>query len=224
MTDLVGWASDPKVRLSDARPWLRLSGLASYRPSVVSRPDEVSVVAVPDRVLRIAREAVARNRGRVRRGVRAKPLDDLRRGSAARSRRCRPVPEAERDRARDVRRGDARARDLEGEPDPRGAADRLVQWIVVTVPAAAVVAAGPAEAHVDRLDAQRGRVRRHPVDAADDLRGAPAAVRVEDLHRVDLRPRRDANDAADGAVVLRADDAGDERAVAVVVLRRRAGR
>src|SRR5438309_7606143 len=117
MTDLVGWASDPKVRLSDARPWLRLSGLASYRPSVVSRPDEVSVVAVPDRVLRIAREAVARNRGRVRRGVRAKPLDDLRRRSAARSRRCRPVPEAERDRARDVRRGDARARDLEGEPE-----------------------------------------------------------------------------------------------------------
>ena len=110
------------------------------------------------------------------------------------------------------------------EAGARGAADRLVQRIVVTVPAAAVVAAGPAEAHVDRLDAQRGRVRRHPVDAADDPSGAPAAVRVEDLHRVDLRPRRDANDSADGAVVLRADDAGDERAVAVVVLRRRAGR
>src|SRR5439155_14996509 len=43
------------------------------------------------------------------------------------------------------------------EAGARGAADRLVQWIVVTVPTAAVVAAGPAEAQVDRLDAQRGR-------------------------------------------------------------------
>src|SRR5207247_2116044 len=63
----------------------------------------------------------------------------------------------------------------------------------------------------------RRRVRGDPVDAADDLRVGPAALRVYHLDGVELRPRRDADDA--GAVVLRADRPCDVGAVTVVILR-----
>jgi hypothetical protein len=72
------------------------------------------------------------------------------------------------------------------------------------------------------LDVVRRRVGDQPVQAAQQLRERAAGARVEDLDRVQRRAGRH----ADGRAAVRAgpDDAADARAVAVVVLRRLAGR
>ena len=95
---------------------------------------------------------------------------------------------------------------------------RTVERVRVGVAAVAVVDARTAEAHIRDLDLQCCGVRGDPVDAADHLRVGAAALRVDDLDRVDLRARRHADDAC--AVVARGDRPGDVRSVAVVVARR----
>src|SRR6184192_4173241 len=90
-----------------------------------------------------------------------------------------------------------------------------MERVAVGIATVAVVRARPAQAHVGDLDPERRRVRRDPVDAADDLRVGTAALCVDDLDRVELRSGCDADDAR--AIVLRADRARDVSAVAVVV-------
>src|SRR3712207_2401287 len=79
-----------------------------------------------------------------------------------------------------------------------------------------VVRPGAGDAHVRRADAQRGRVLRHPVEAAEDLRERALAAARQDLDGVEPRSRRDAGDA--GALVARGDRAGHVGPVAAVVL------
>ena len=86
-------------------------------------------------------------------------------------RRCAPVPA--------VVAGGGRVQDA----GVGRVADRLVQRVAG---AGAVVVAEPAEAHVGDLDPERRGVRRHPVDAADDVGPQAAAAAVEHLHRVQL--------------------------------------
>src|SRR5438132_12286990 len=90
-----------------------------------------------------------------------------------------------------------------------------MECVAVGIATVAVVRSRPAQAHVRDLDPKRRRVRRDPVDAADDLRVGTAALRVDDLDRVELRSGCDADDAR--AVVLRADRARDVSAVAIGV-------
>src|SRR5919109_672244 len=101
---------------------------------------------------------------------------------------------AESGRARDVRRCHARPRDRvvaaalpAGEDADARGRDRValvarpgrreVREVGSGAPRAG---AGPAEAHVRHLDALRGGVGSHPVDAADHARPAAGAVVVED--------------------------------------------
>ena len=108
-------------------------------------------------------------------------------------------------------------RDDVGDAGRDRVADRPMKRVGVGIATVTVVRAGPAQAHVRDLDAERRRVRGDPVDAADDLRVGAAALRVDDLDRVELRSGCDADDAC--AVVLRADRASDVSAMTVVVTR-----
>ena len=97
--------------------------------------------------------------------------------------------------------------------DTRGGrvADRLVQGLL----AAAAALARAAEAEVGDPDAERRRVRRHPIDSADHLGDESLAARVERLDRVHGRPGGHPDHAR--AVVPRRDHTRHEGAVPVAV-------
>ena len=89
-----------------------------------------------------------------------------------------------------------------------------------------VVGLGDARAHrqVDDADVVRALVRDRPLERRDDVADDAAAVRVEHLQADEVRRRRDAGVRAARVVAVAGDDAGDVRAVAVVVVGLRAGR
>ena len=109
-----------------------------------------------------------------------------------------------------------------GDARCRRPADRLMERVEIRVAAVVVVRPAPAEAHARDLDVERRRVRGHPVDPADDLPPRARALPVEDLHRIDLAPGRNADNTC--PVVPRPDRAGHVCPVAVVVIRACAAR
>ena len=83
-----------------------------------------------------------------------------------------------------------------------------------------LVRLGDACAHrdVDDADVVRHAVRDGPLEGGDDVADDAAAVLVEHLQADEVRRRRDARVRAIRVVAVAGDDAGDVRAVAVVVV------
>ncbi len=105
--------------------------------------------------------------------------------------------------------GAVAGRDDHGDTGVDGVADRLVVGVGVARP----VRTTPTKTHVDDIDG--AGVGDYPVEPADDRGLAPAPGVVEYLDGPQPGARRHADDP--GAVVQRADGAGDVRAVAVAV-------
>ena len=75
-----------------------------------------------------------------------------------------------------------------------------------------------ADRHVDDADVVRRVIRQHPVERGDDAADGAVAVRVEHLERDQARLGGRARLLATRIVAVARDDAGDVRAVAVVVV------
>ena len=77
---------------------------------------------------------------------------------------------------------------------------------------------GRAHRQVDDADVVRGLVGDRPLECGDDVADDAAAMLIENLQADEVRRRRDARVRAVRVVAVAGDDAGDVRAVAVVVV------